>query len=77
MLPFIPLRPLYLLVSSHNYTAELTNKMVNWRAADAKDRLFASLLASHPTLKVRLNPLSQIIQHQTNPAYSSSSITTP
>ncbi|BCR84432.1 uncharacterized protein ACHE_11834A [Aspergillus chevalieri] len=34
--------------------------MVNWRAADAKDRLFASLLASHPTLKLDYHTMTAI-----------------
>lgn len=28
------------------------SKMVNWKAADATDRLFASLIAGHPNLRV-------------------------
>lgn len=31
--------------------------MVNWKAADATDRLFGSLIAAHPGLKVRRIPL--------------------
>jgi len=51
---------LYLLIASHNYSSEPTGKMVNWKAADAKERLFASLLASHPSLKVHFKPPSSI-----------------
>lgn len=49
-------------LSFHNTAINSTKKttMVNWKSADATDRLFASLIAGHPNLRVGApNPTSR------------------